>query len=162
MSLDSCRPLSPLSLSLTSLLSRPVLIQGSGVGSPDPHSHLRVGRGFNGGDLSRREGSLPLIYSSGVLQHGLCCGTGRAASLWLAVSGLVRSKASRASEGPSWFCLTSAASCSYARRFSRRAATDMGICADNLVPLIPALFKKTSGALIVTVVVTIQGPASCP
>ena len=35
----------------------------------------------------------------------------------------------------------------------------MVICADNLVPLIPARLRKTSGALIVTVVVTIQGSA---
>ncbi len=62
MSLDSCRPLSPLSLSLTSLLSRPVSIQGSGFGSPEPHSHLRVGRGFNGGGLSRRRGASRFIY----------------------------------------------------------------------------------------------------
>ena len=60
MSLDSCRPLSSLSLSLTSLLSRPVFIQGSSVGSPDSHSHWRVGRGFNGGGLSRREGRFSL------------------------------------------------------------------------------------------------------
>ena len=71
MSLDSCRPLSPLSLSLTSLLSRPVLIQGSIVGSPDPHSHLRVGRGFIYlGGLSRREGSLHYLFI-GVLSAGV-------------------------------------------------------------------------------------------
>jgi hypothetical protein len=71
MSLDPCRPLSPLSLSLTSLLSRPVSIQGSGVGSPEPHSHLRVGRGFNGGGLSRREGRFSLyIFVRRSLQEG--------------------------------------------------------------------------------------------
>ena len=37
--------MSSLSLSLTSLLSRPVFIQGSGVESPGPHSHWRGGRG---------------------------------------------------------------------------------------------------------------------
>jgi hypothetical protein len=35
-------------------------------------------------------------------------------------------------------------------------------CVDNLVPLIPARLWKTSGALVVTVEVTIQGAASCP
>ena len=71
MSLDSCRPLSPLSLSLTSLLFRPVSIQGSGVGSPEPHSHLRVGRGFNGGGLSRREGRFSLyLFVRRSLQEG--------------------------------------------------------------------------------------------
>ena len=71
MSLDSCRPLSPLSLSLTSLLSRPVFIQGSGVESPGPHSHWRGGRGFNGptrmgeGDEGRplQEGGVVPLFS---------------------------------------------------------------------------------------------------
>ena len=35
-------------------------------------------------------------------------------------------------------------------------------CVDNLVPLIPARLWKTSGALVVTAEVTIQGAASCP
>jgi hypothetical protein len=40
------------------------------VGSPDSHSHWRVGRGFNGGGLSRREGRFSLIYFSKVSPGG--------------------------------------------------------------------------------------------
>jgi hypothetical protein len=116
----------------------------------------RVGSPSPGGE------SAPFIYSSGVLPQGLGCGTGQVASLWFVISGLVRAKASRASAGPSWSCLTSAAPCFSARRFSRRGGTDMGTCADNLVLLIPALLRKTSGARIVTVMVTIPGTVSCP
>ena len=139
MSLDSCRPLSPLSLSLTSLLSRPVSIQGSGVESPGPHSHWRGGRGFNGphshwrggrgeaspGGRGRFHFSAGFFFSRDFLQQCFfkdtitrigegvpLRGPGRASSLWLAFLGSFAPKASRASVGPSWSRLTSAASCS--------------------------------------------------
>jgi hypothetical protein len=53
----------PLSLSLSLLfVSTCVYLGEAVVESPDPHSHWRVGRGFTGGGLSRREGSLHFIY----------------------------------------------------------------------------------------------------
>ena len=163
MSLDPCRPLSSLSLSLTSLLSRPVSIQGSIVGSSDPHSHLRVGRGFIGGGLSRREGSLSLIHSSGVLQQGPCCARHGASSLVVARGFRTCSFARRLpgfrrdQHGPLRRLQTPAPK----PADSRRGATDRRfICGTmHLVPLIPARLRKTSGALIVTVLVTIQGSA---
>ena len=149
-----------LSLSLTSLLSRPVLIQGSIVGSPDPHSHLRVGRGFNGGGLSRREGRFHLSIHRGFFSRVLAaargeqprCGSRLPDSLARRLPGFRKDQ-----RGPFQRLQIFAPK---ARRFSRRGATDRDICGDNLVPLIPARLRKTSGALIVTVAVTVQGAAS--
>ena len=91
----------PLSLSLTSLLSRPVYIQGSGVESPDP---TRIGEGarVHLSEEASPGGRGRFHFSAGFRRQGPCGGTGRAASLWLAASGLVRTKTSRVSEGPSW------------------------------------------------------------
>ena len=57
MSLDPCRPLSSLSLSLTSLLSRPVYIQRALSGHPTPTRICEWDEGsFMGGSLPSRRG----------------------------------------------------------------------------------------------------------
>ena len=104
-----------------------------------PHSHWRGGRGFNGPHSHWRGGRgeappggrgrfhfsagffLQQRFSSAVLSSTLYTSHWRGGSfarpgasilVVARVSGLVRAKASRASAGPSWSRLTSAASCS--------------------------------------------------
>ena len=120
---------------------------GEAVSSHPPP--LAFASGLGGSFIYRRrplhEGVVASsIYSSEVLQQGRCCGTGRAASWWLAVSELVRSKAYRASEGPSGSCPTSA---------------DIFLRGHSMSPNSGCLPRQTAGALIVTLLVTIQGTA---
>ncbi len=88
MSLDSCRPLSPLSLSLTSLCLDLCLSRGGGGRVTRPPlasaSGTRIQRG-----RPLQEGGTAFIYLFiGGSSAGPGCGTGRATSLWLAASGL--------------------------------------------------------------------------
>ena len=138
MSLDSCRPLSSLSLSLTSLLSRPVFIQGSGVESPGPHSHWRGGRGEaspggRGRSTFQRGCFLStalIIYFSEVLPR---CGRAAARSAQLLLAGGHCVKAI-----PTWVRQHDGATPGL-RQVQRGPVQRRQIlfCADKLCPLIP-------------------------
>jgi hypothetical protein len=145
MSLDSCRPLSPLSLSLTSLLSRPVLYPGEAVvESLAPTRFCEWAEGsFIRGDLSRWEGLILAlsIFSEFVPRKCTASGGGKPRTMragggteraavfgWRApcpglthLSSFARWSDSRASAGP-------------AGTFQRRQTL---VCADTLRPLIP-------------------------
>ena len=122
MSLDSCRPLSPLSLSLTSLLSRPVFIQGSGRVAR-PLLALAGGGGFSYWRRPlQREGCFSLLFTDEARHRGRQAHNdagwrrhGARSFFWLASTvswpnpfGSFRRTDSRAWAGPSWACPMSA------------------------------------------------------
>ena len=151
-----------LSLSHFSFVSTCALSRGGGGRVTRPHSHLRVGGGFiyQGRPLQVGGSILALsifgIPSTGV--HGIgwwqapndaCWRTPCPGRTQLGTSSRrdQRGKVSRTSAGPAWACPMSVDTC-------RRG--------HSVIPNSGRLPRQTSGALIVTLLVTIQGSASCP